>query len=488
MRNDIPGTDWGPLLVDMTPDSAFYDDWDDSALEPGQTFTDLDGGFTLKVLSTSSTGASVQVTFPNSGPSADVSVSVVGPANANVGDDTSLTVKVTNNGPSAASGVVVSDTLPGGLRLESVVADAGVSCTSASPVRCSIATLANGAQATVQLLVAPITDGAITNTATVSTTSSDPAAANNSAATGLTSWGIPCTLVGTAGPDTLSGTSARDVICGLGGNDTLSGADGNDQFYGGDGNDTINGDSGDDVIAGGPGDDTIHGGANSAGGVDRISFADAQSSMVVNMGQLHSWDDLNVPGDANVGYDAYDGIEAAIGSPYDDTMLGGAGNDKLEGVGGNHKLYGYGGDDTLDGGVGNDLINGGDGTDTASYAASGSAVTVDLALNASAQTTIGQGTDTISNVENLTGSNYNDTLSGNTLANTLYGGPGNDTLSGRDGNDLLHGDEGDDRLYGGNGDDLLYGDLGNDTLDGQLNTDTCTGGGQTTDTKTNCEK
>ena len=57
--------------------------------------------------------------------SADVAVSLVGPGNANVGDDTSLTLKVTNNGPSAASGVTATTTLPAGLRLESVAPPPG---------------------------------------------------------------------------------------------------------------------------------------------------------------------------------------------------------------------------------------------------------------------------------------------------------------------------------------------------------------------------
>ena len=487
----MQGSDSGSLLLDATPGTnpGFCSDcdWYDSQFISNQTFTDVDGGFTVKVLGTSSNGASVQVTYPNSTPSADVSVSVVGSGNVNVGDDASVTLTLANAGPSAAANVSLSDVLPAGLRLESFAADAGVSCTAAGSLSCSVASLAAGAQAQVRLVVAPVVGGTIVHSASVSAQTTDPAAGNNTAAQSVASWGFDCTKIGTAGADLLAGTTARDVLCGLGGNDTLSGSDGNDQLYGGDGNDTLNGDAGDDVLAGGPDDDAIHGGANSLGGFDRLSFADAQSSMVVNMGQLHAWDDQAVPEDAKVGYDAFDGVEAAIGSAFDDTMLGGSGNDKLEGVGGNDKLYGYGGNDILDGGVGNDLVNGGDGIDYVSYAASGSAVSVDLALTVQ-QNTLGQGLDTLSNLENVTGSNYADTISGNAVNNALDGGLGNDVLSGRDGVDTLHGNEGDDRLYGGNGDDLLYGDMGNDLLDGQLNLDTCSGGGQLADSKTNCEK
>ena len=55
-------------------------------------------------------------------------------------------------------------------------------------------------------------------------------------------------------------------------------------------------------------------------------------------------------------------------------------------------------------------------------------MTVSLAI-AAAQNTIGAGIDTLANIENLTGSNFNDTLTGNTAANILNGGAGNDTLT-----------------------------------------------------------
>ncbi len=65
-------------------------------------------------------------------------------------------------------------------------------------------------------------------------------------------------------------------------------------------------------------------------------------------------------------------------------------------------------------------------------------MTVSLAIG-TAQNTIGAGTDTLTNFENLTGSAFNDTLTGNTGANTLSGLAGNDTLNGGAGNDTLIG-------------------------------------------------
>ena len=125
-------------------------------------------------------------------------------------------------------------------------------------------------------------------------------------------------------------------------------------------------------------------------------------------------------------------------------LNGGAGNDSLIGAAGNDSLLGGVGNDTLLGGAGNDSLDGGAaGSDTASYADAAAGVTVSLAIT-TAQNTVGSGTDTLTNIENLTGSNLNDTLTGNTAANILNGGTGNDTLNGGAGNDSLIGAAGSD--------------------------------------------
>ncbi|MEO5972125.1 MAG: calcium-binding protein, partial [Sphingomicrobium sp.] len=70
-------------------------------------------------------------------------------------------------------------------------------------------------------------------------------------------------------------------------------------------------------------------------------------------------------------------------------------------------------------------------------------VTVNLA-NLAAQNTGGAGIDTLSGIENLSGSAFNDTLSGSTLANVIAGGAGLDTIAGGLGNDVLQGGTGSD--------------------------------------------
>jgi len=190
-----------------------------------------------------------------------------------------------------------------------------------------------------------------------------------------------------------------------------------------------------------------------------------------------------------------------IGSNTDDTIHGGAG------------------DDLLLGGKGNDLLDGGGGSDTAAYGDAKSAVTIDLAITA-AQNTGGDGTDTLKSIEQVIGSNYNDTIYGNGSANVIEGGKGNDTLDGRGGfdfasyatapsavtvdlsltgpqnthgagtdtlsnfegligsdyNDTLNGNGGANTLMGGNGDDTLSGGAGKDILNGGNGADTLTGG------------
>ncbi|WP_137886762.1 calcium-binding protein [Pseudomonas sp. 2FE] len=84
---------------------------------------------------------------------------------------------------------------------------------------------------------------------------------------------------------------------------------------------------------------------------------------------------------------------------------------------------------TLYASVGNNVLDGGAGIDTATYSLASSAISTSLAT-ITTQATGGSGSDTLLNVENLTGSNYNDTLTGNAAANVLNGGAGSDTLIG----------------------------------------------------------
>ncbi len=194
-------------------------------------------------------------------------------------------------------------------------------------------------------------------------------------------------------------------------------------------------------------------------------------------------------------------IDAGAGN---DTVYGGEGDDTIDGGADNDSLYGEAGDDSLIGGTNNgadaNYLIGGEGADTLDGSAGGwdiaayydatSGVAVSGATGGSAGEAAG---DVLIDIEQIDGSEFDDTIAGGSTVleikgfggndeitggsndETIYGGDGNDTvfgnggndtILGEDGNDSLDGDAGDDSIDGGIGDDTLIGDAGNDTLIG----------------------
>jgi Ca2+-binding RTX toxin-like protein len=143
----------------------------------------------------------------------------------------------------------------------------------------------------------------------------------------------------------------------------------------------------------------------------------------------------------------------------DDGVTNGA--DTIFGYGGNDTIFGLGGNDEIKGGGGADAINGGSGTDTSNYSDSASGVTVSLESGMGFGGTA-QG-DTLTSIENLTGSSHEDFLIGNAGNNVLTGLEDDDILKGGGGADTLYGDSGNDTLKGGGGADTLNGGSGIDT-------------------------
>ncbi len=242
----------------------------------------------------------------------------------------------------------------------------------------------------------------------------------------------------------------------------FNGGKGDDVLWGTSGADTLNGGDGNDVLDGGAGDDALNGG----GGVNTAAYGDAGSGVTVSLAVTGAQDTHGA------GVDTLTLIQNLTGSHFADVLTGsdganvlsgGGGADVLNGGGGNDTLLGGDGADTLDGGAGNDVLNGGDGQNTASYADATAGVTVTLGVHG-AQDTHGAGLDTLIQVQNLTGSDFNDTLTGDDGANVLTGGKGDDVLAGGGGNDTLVGGDGNDTLAGGAGSDTLTGGGGNDTF------------------------
>jgi hypothetical protein len=114
------------------------------------------------------------------------------------------------------------------------------------------------------------------------------------------------------------------------------------------------------------------------------------------------------------------------------------------------------------------MSDGGDGEDTVTYLHSLSAVTVDPNSAANGDGAAGEGDVVGSDIEDIVGSYYNDTITGTDAANRISGLYGNDTIDGRGGDDTIHGDEDNDSISGGAGRDLLYGDAGTDNLRGDM--------------------
>ncbi|RDI62283.1 calcium-binding protein [Microvirga subterranea] len=133
----------------------------------------------------------------------------------------------------------------------------------------------------------------------------------------------------------------------------------------------------------------------------------------------------------------------------------GGGNDFYEGMlgtatgmiklgAGDDKAFGGAGDETFQGGAGQNTIDGGGGIDTVDYSDATVGVAVDLRLTGLQGTA--HSSDQLENIENITGSNQNDTLVGSSGNNVLRGGNGNDTLEGGSGDDVLDGGSGNNTV------------------------------------------
>jgi uncharacterized repeat protein (TIGR01451 family) len=118
------------------------------------------------------------------GASADLGITkTTASAQAPAGSTITYTITVTNNGPDAATNVVVSDDLPAGLQYVNANPSQGT-CTGTDPFTCSLGTLNNGASATITLQVlVTATSGTVSNTASVTSDVSDGTPGNNSSTT-----------------------------------------------------------------------------------------------------------------------------------------------------------------------------------------------------------------------------------------------------------------------------------------------------------------
>ena len=196
------------------------------------------------------------------------------------------------------------------------------------------------------------------------------------------------------------------------------------------------------------GNDTLDGGA----GTDTATYIGSTGGATVNLVAG------TATGDASIGSDTLTSMESVQGTAFSDTMTGNGAVNSLFGREGNDTLLGGDGGDFFRGSAGNDIIDGGlaydyarpdriNDFDTADYSvydtnsgpgqpSSTLATTAGITVDLAAHTVTGDatvGTDTVTNIERVVGTNFADTLKGG-------GGSRFELFQGRGGNDTITGD------------------------------------------------
>ncbi|MUM77246.1 hypothetical protein GKC30_06345 [Pseudodesulfovibrio sp. F-1] len=211
-------------------------------------------------------------------------------------------------------------------------------------------------------------------------------------------------VAGSNWTDTLIGVQA---IEGTVGDDTFTGTPGVAiEFRGWAGNDIFNGN----------------------GGHVTVSYDDVPSGVNVNLAG-------GTASDGWGGTDTLNGIQSVVGSDFDDTLIGSDYADLLVGNDGDDEIQGGLGNDTLIGDQGDDILIGGDGFDYASYADDPSGVEVNLSDGYAYDGW--DNTDSLSGINGVIGSSFDDTIIGNGDINILFGGQGADLLTGGGGSDTF---------------------------------------------------
>src|SRR5262249_44353573 len=131
-------------------------------------------------------------------------------------------------------------------------------------------------------------------------------------------------------------------------------------------------------------------------------------------------------------------------------------------------------DDVLIASSGNETFYGAGGNDIVDYGAFSTAVVTTLDAAGSVVLTVA-GDATPTRVRGPASSAGNGWVLGDGGTNRLYGNAGDDSLSGAAGDDTIYGGLGADWLGGGTGNDTLYGGVEDDTFVGGAGTDTMFG-------------
>lgn len=314
------------------------------------------------------------------------------------------------------------------------------------------------------------------------------------------------TITGGVGADTLMGSGGVDTLSGNDGNDVFVGGPGTDLYNGGAGSDIVSYEDGTNYtpvqasLDGNPNDGFAGENENIGSTIEGLIGSPTQDTLTGNgsdnriSGSLGTDtidggggnDELNGDDPAVALNDSQGQIGCAMTEMGDtDTIHGGDGNDLIRGYGYKDHIYGDNGDDTFFGGgsnvytrtdgrdacIGNNSVgfgndgygddfHGGAGTDTVDYSVvnyfptnyypnpQGVTVSLDDVANDGVPLEYGgyENDNAGKDVENVTGSNFIDTITGDEDANVLDGGSQNDVVNGEAGADTLIGGSGDDTL------------------------------------------
>ena len=283
---------------------------------------------------------------------------------------------------------------------------------------------------------------------------------------------------GGEGDDNITSGEYEDMLAGGEGTDVLAGGDGDDiyLFSRGDGADTFTDSAGDDVVWFGAGISLsdldleiigndlvidVRGEAVAEAGdppnpddlvtlkdwvidgsrIEWLAFADGSGitlDQFVDMKVGSSADEV-INGDQVTAVIDATGATAnsVISDEFDniDLIFAGDGNDMIDARSDDDIIFAGAGDDHIWASEGGDIIDGGDGIDEINYLKSDAGISLNLLAG------FGAGGyadgDIVVNVENVSGSRFDDLIIGDDEDNIIRGGLGNDELVGGDGNDTL---------------------------------------------------
>ncbi len=166
----------------------------DTVFEPNESFfVNLTAPTNATIIGSQGTG---NITNDDAFGSADLAVTNTAPATALGSANVTYTITVTNNGPTAATNVVLSNTITAGTSFVSSQTSQGT-CSN-PPLTCSLGSMVSGATATITLTYAmPAASGVVTDVASASASENDPSVGNNSATAPTTVSGVGVPVVAT---------------------------------------------------------------------------------------------------------------------------------------------------------------------------------------------------------------------------------------------------------------------------------------------------